>query len=57
MNKRGGKMGHRLPTDLDNIKKKFVPGPGSYNIQCTDMSQSGSFFLSKHVNNRSPRMH
>ena len=57
MNKRGGRIGEKLPSDIDILKKKKVPGPGTYQIDSIDMKNSGSFFLSKYVNNRSPRMH
>ena len=57
MSKRGGRISERLPTDIDQIKRKKVPGPGTYNLKGTNLSESGSFFLAKYVNSRSPRMH
>ncbi len=50
-------MFHRLPTDLDMITKKKTPGPGSYNPKGINLSESGSYILSKMRNAGSPRLY
>lgn len=50
-------MGSRLPTDIDLIQKKKGPGPGSYRLDVSDVSRSGSFVLSNCINNRFPKIH
>lgn len=57
MNKKGGKIAIKLPTEFDEIQKKKTPGPGEYNPQHLNLSDAGSFFLSKYKNTSSPRYH
>ena len=57
MSKKGGRIATKLPTEFEMAQKKNVPGPGAYKHEGNDMRNSGTFFLSKYVNNRSPRMH
>lgn len=57
LNKKGGKIAIKLPTEFDEIEKKKTPGPGEYNPQHLNLSDAGSFFLSKFKNTSSPRYH
>ena len=48
-------MGRKLADEFDQLRKKNVPGPGTYNFTGADMKKTGSYFLSTHRNNLSPR--
>lgn len=57
MSKRGGVIAEKLPTDIDMLRKKKVPGPGAYKHSSTEMGNSGTYFLSKYINNRYAHIH
>ena len=48
-------MAAKLPSEIEMIVRKKVPGPGTYELKCTEMRTSGSYFLTKYRNNVSPK--
>lgn len=47
LNSQYGKIGIKLPTDIDLLGKKKTPGPGTYNLASTELKTSGKYKLSK----------
>ena len=47
LNSQYGKIGTKLPTDIDLLGKKKTPGPGTYNLASTELKTSGKYKLSK----------
>lgn len=52
---KGGRMAARLPSEIDLLRKKKVPGPGAYGLGITELKSSGSYILTRYRNNLSPK--
>lgn len=42
----GGRIGERIMTEPDIKEKMTIPGPGTYKVNATDLSNKGHYVLS-----------
>jgi hypothetical protein len=42
----GGQIGQRIKTEPDAKEKRTIPGPGTYKLNATDLSNKGQYILS-----------
>lgn len=53
-----GRMAIRLPTEIEILSKRKSPGPGTYNVESTEIGNSkGSYALAKFKNSIAPTFH